>query len=342
LLRKQRLHILGQPNSTQLPIMEELGIGIAAAALSKFIAAPMSNIVTRKQTAAMLYPNAKAPSTASIYHDIMREKGVSGLWSGYRASLLLTLNPSITFLLYEYCKPHYMKHKGNMGKFDTFILAALCKAAATALTYPMNIVRIRTEMHDSTEEWETMYGHPKYGNEMKVCIDSVTDRYRSSSSSKYRVAVRQANGIVGLLAEIVKKEGISALYIGLAGSVAKGFAHHSRFTPKNRRESKLTKSSCQHPRKRKRPQIHHPTVLVRLGCLQPPHPPQHPSPHPGQSRSQNPRRRPCRRTRRRKGQAKARVSRSQRRRRHRPRCPRRRSRIKPRHRPDQRDRSPRL
>ncbi|KAI5794125.1 mitochondrial carrier domain-containing protein [Pyronema domesticum] len=227
LLRKQRLHILGQPNSTQLPIMEELGIGIAAAALSKFIAAPMSNIVTRKQTAAMLYPNAKAPSTARIYHDIMREKGVSGLWSGYRASLLLTLNPSITFLLYEYCKPHYMKHKGHMGKFDTFILAALCKAAATALTYPMNIVRIRKEMDDSTEEWETMYGHPKYGNEKKVCIDSVTDRYRSSSSSKYRVAVRQASGIVGLLAEIVKKEGISALYIGLAGSVAKGFAHHT-------------------------------------------------------------------------------------------------------------------
>jgi hypothetical protein len=224
------LHILGHRHqNAQLPIKEELGIGIAAAALSKFVSAPMSNIVTRKQTAAMLYPNAKTPSFLSIYHDIMREKGISGLWSGYKASLLLTLNPSITFLLYEAAKPHLMNYKGSMDKFDTFMLAALCKAAATTLTYPMNIIRIRSEMDEGSEEWEHMYEGPMGSSSKGIHIERERERFRSGMSSRYGKAMRKASGIIGLISEIVKREGISALYIGLGGSIAKGFFSHGRF-----------------------------------------------------------------------------------------------------------------
>lgn len=208
--------------------MEELGIGIAASALSKLVSTPFSNIVTRKQTAAMLYPGAKTPSFDDIYHDIMREKGITGFWSGYTASLLLTFNPSITFLLYEYAKPHMTAHKGgSLDKMDIFLLAALCKAAATTLTYPLNVIKIRSQMDDGGDEYDGILDSSASG--VKGIHVSRGRAAKNKIDTHYRRAVRRASGIVELLSEIVKREGITALYIGLGGTIAKGFISHGMF-----------------------------------------------------------------------------------------------------------------
>ncbi|KAA8897799.1 mitochondrial carrier domain-containing protein, partial [Sphaerosporella brunnea] len=223
-LRKQRLYILGHRTKTALPVMEELTLGIAAAALSGLASAPFSNIVTRKQTHAILYPGAKHPSFADIFHDIMREKGITGFWSGYAASLLLTFNPSITFLLYEAVKPHAVLHKGaDLDKFDIFMLAAACKAAATTLMYPLNIVRIRSQMEDGSEEWEGMI---EATTSTKGIHISKGKHHSKGSSSQYRRTIRQASGIVEMMSEIVKREGFGALYVGLGGTLFKGFFTH--------------------------------------------------------------------------------------------------------------------
>lgn len=204
--------------------MEELGLGVAASALSKFVAAPLSNVVTRKQTAAMLRPSEKTPSFGSIYRDIMREKGVGGFWSGYSASLLLNLNPSITFLLYEKLKPHVLEYRGSaLGRTDVFLLAALCKAAASTLTYPLNVIRIRSEMQEGTAEADAVV-HDRAGRS-----SSRGGGGERGTRSRYRKAVRQASGIVGLLSEIVRKEGIGALYVGLGGTLFKGLFTHGTF-----------------------------------------------------------------------------------------------------------------
>jgi hypothetical protein len=193
------------------------------------VSTPFSNIVTRKQTAAMLFPGAKPPSFSEIYHDIMREKGVTGFWSGYTASLLLTFNPSITFLLYEYAKPHIIEHKGgSLDKMDIFLLAALCKAAATALTYPMNVIRIRSQMDDGVDEWDGIMDSST--SNVKGVHVSRGRAARNKIDAHYRRAVRRASGIVDLLSEIVKREGISALYVGLGGTIAKGFLSHGIFS----------------------------------------------------------------------------------------------------------------
>lgn len=230
LLRKQRLSIMGAAHKGgPLPISEELGIGIAAAALSKLFSAPLSNIVTRKQTSAMLYPNAKPPSFVDIYQDIMREKGITGFWSGYSASLLLTLNPSITYIMYEMSKPHYVDFKGgSMNKFDTFFLAALCRAAATTLTYPMNVVRIRSQMEDGGDDLviEDTWEAPSTSRSGKS-VRAEKIHHKKQSDARYYRSLKQASGIVELISEIIRREGISALYVGLKGTLAKSFFSHS-------------------------------------------------------------------------------------------------------------------
>ncbi|KAH0122641.1 hypothetical protein KCU67_g17947, partial [Aureobasidium melanogenum] len=97
-----------------LPVFNELGVGIAAGALSKFVTTPIQQIVTRKQTAALIAARDKTstvpPGMASklsvkdIFLQIRSERGLGGFWAGYSASLILTLNPALTFLLQNLLK----------------------------------------------------------------------------------------------------------------------------------------------------------------------------------------------------------------------------------------------
>jgi hypothetical protein len=67
-------------------------VGALAGACSKFFTTPIANIVTRKQTAAMISARAGAKSTelsvSDIASTIRSEKGIQGFWSGYSASLV--------------------------------------------------------------------------------------------------------------------------------------------------------------------------------------------------------------------------------------------------------------
>lgn len=96
-LRQNRLQKRGIKTTT-LPVLDELAVGALAGACSKFFTTPISNIVTRKQTARMVSarsgPSHTKPSVQEIISQIQSGKGVQGFWSGYSASLVLTLNPS--------------------------------------------------------------------------------------------------------------------------------------------------------------------------------------------------------------------------------------------------------
>jgi hypothetical protein len=260
-LRKQRLHVLGHNKNVTLPVMEELTLGIAASALSGLVSTPFSNIVTRKQTHALLYPKGKRPSFADIYHDIMRDKGITGFWSGYAASLLLTFNPSITFLLYEFAKPHAVKLKrGRFSKLDMFLLVALCKAAATTLTFPLNTIRIRSQMDDGGDEWEGIIESSRVSK----------GKHGKGLDARYRRTLKRASGIIELITQIVKREGISALYIGLGGALFRGFfTHGSLYSRFFSQDHSLTKTCRRHHDDQATgPPFHPEAVLFRVGRLQ--------------------------------------------------------------------------
>ncbi|RPB02108.1 mitochondrial carrier [Choiromyces venosus 120613-1] len=203
-LRNKRMH---SRHAHKLPIIEEILIGIAASSAAKFISTPFSTIVTRKQTHALMYPHAKPPTITDIFHDVMREKGITGFWSGYSAGFLLTLNPTITYLLYEGLKRVAGGKQKRLKGGETFLLAAVSKAIATGITYPLAVAKSRTQIQ---------------GDEDDIAAADVNIIGKAIKKGLRR-KVKRANNVVHVLVDIFKQEGIAALYEGVMVEITRGF-----------------------------------------------------------------------------------------------------------------------
>ena len=200
-------------------MFDALSVGFLAGAFAKFFTTPISNIVTRKQTASMLSERstARSSSVGSIASRIHSEKGLQGFWSGYSASLVLTLNPSLTFLFYETLKRTILprSQRSNPPTQATFLLAAVSKALASSITYPFSLAKTRAQVSSKSVDDNDA--------EVKQSFEKVTDGQTSGT----RQGRRAARGTVfSTILHIARTEGLSALYEGLTGEVLKGFFSH--------------------------------------------------------------------------------------------------------------------
>jgi Mitochondrial carrier protein len=211
---------LRKTGTKRLPIHEELGVGMLAGAFSRLFTTPMGNIVTRKQTAAMIAAktgnsnNAPSTSVKAIAAQIREEKGIIGFWSGYSATLVLTLNPALTFLFHETLLRMTVRRerRNSPGPRTTFIIAALSKAIASCITYPFSLAKSRSQVSAKA---------PTPVKKVKISEgDSVEE-----TSRKAAVNIRQYT-VFEMLIRIAREEGFAALYQGLEGEVLKGFFSH--------------------------------------------------------------------------------------------------------------------
>ena len=208
---------------SHLPVIEELGVGFLGGAFSKFFTTPIANVVTRKQTAAMLAVRntreiqSNSPTVRAIIDEIKAEKGFQGLWSGYSASLILTLNPSITFFLFETFKRLLLprSQRSNPSTQATFILAALSKAIASTITYPFSLAKSRAQVSSTMVD--------DNDKEVKNTLEGATDR-KIDGTPRTRKAARTT--VFSTVLHIARNEGILALYEGLSAEVLKGFFSH--------------------------------------------------------------------------------------------------------------------
>ncbi|KAK0621444.1 mitochondrial carrier domain-containing protein [Bombardia bombarda] len=177
-----------------LSALEELAVGAVAGACAKAFTTPASNVVTRQQTG-----SSNGRSFGEIVADIRREKGLLGLWAGYSASLVLTLNPSTTFFLQQMLKRALVPREDwdAPGAQITFILAAVSKSVATTLTYPFQIAKARVQISSS----------------------SVEERKKNKGSIV-------GDTIFAMVFRIAKTEGVRALYDGIGGELLKAFFNH--------------------------------------------------------------------------------------------------------------------
>ena len=210
-------------SSKHLSVIDELSIGFIAGALAKVVTTPLSNVVTRKQIASMRAARSAKQteharmSARSISHQIYAEKGLQGFWSGYSASLVLTLNPSLTFFFYETFKRLILhkEQRAHPPPGATFFLAAISKAIATTITYPFSLAKARTQVSSKT---------------MDTDDSEVKDTFSKASNGKTggtfhsRKAARTI--VFGTIVHIAKTEGVNSLYEGLVGEVLKGFLSH--------------------------------------------------------------------------------------------------------------------
>ena len=183
-----------------------------AGAFSKFLTTPIANIVTRKQTSSMLTgrdpgKNTDQGSLRSIASQIQAEKGVQGFWSGYSASLVLTLNPSLTFFFFEAFKRTLLPRSQRQSPSPqaTFLLAAISKAMASTITYPFSLAKSRLQSSSGLNQRE--------GSTTVKLEDTFPPK--TAPSNVFTVILR-----------IAQTEDLSALYEGLEGEVMKGFFSH--------------------------------------------------------------------------------------------------------------------
>lgn len=280
-LRHQRLKQL-PPNTNTLPVLEELSVGILAGAISKFFTTPIANVVTRKQTAVLHAKEHqcdqkddpdrknrhgkwcahkhkhkfKKPTAVSIIQDIYEEHGASGFWAGYKPTLLLTLNPAITFLLYELLKKGLPKHqRGHQSKTQTFLLGALAKAVASTLTYPLAVVKTRSmiksrkrmelntkeKKHASTDssssDWNFNNSSSDSSSDSEDQSDAELKKFKSKYKKKYKRKYGKFKhgrgernvGMTAVAKEIYKTDGLKGFYVGLWAEVLKGFFANGTF-----------------------------------------------------------------------------------------------------------------
>lgn len=203
-----------------LGALEELAIGVAAGACSRALTAPIAHVVTRKQTASMVAGADERRGVGDIARGIKNEKGVKGLWAGFSASLILTLNPSITFFLQDFLRKKAVskQRSEHPGAFLTFLLAASSKAVASAITYPFQTAKARMQSGILEAEEE---------EDLIMLEDRDVDREVESKLKAARAARKAARrSIFGTLTYIARTEGVGSLYDGLQGELLKGFLGH--------------------------------------------------------------------------------------------------------------------
>lgn len=215
-VRQNRLN--ARDGGKSLPVLEEIGVGVVAGAFSKLFTTPLQQIVTRKQTAAMMKEDSATSippltNTADIAHEIYREKGLQGFWSGYSASLVLTLNPSITMLLHKVLLRLFVSRarRDNPGARITFLLAAISKALASTVTYPFSLAKTRAQV--SAQKPDALTGE----------TSEVDKSEKPPQSSAVRARQRT---VFSTILQIAQTEGLWALYQGLGAEVLKGFFSH--------------------------------------------------------------------------------------------------------------------
>ncbi len=130
---------------TQLSTSLELLLGALAGAFAQVFTIPVAVIATRQQ----LYEApaagqgkkqaARPPTFFETAHEIIDEDGVAGLWTGLKPGLVLTVNPAITYGVFERVKGVVLAAKSGDGRLTpgtAFLLGVLSKTLATVVTYP--------------------------------------------------------------------------------------------------------------------------------------------------------------------------------------------------------------
>ncbi|CAG8435593.1 3699_t:CDS:2 [Ambispora gerdemannii] len=112
----------------------ELFLGALAGALAQIFTIPVSVITTRQQTVSA----GERKDLSGTAKEIISEDGVTGLWKGLKPSLILCVNPAITYGAFERAKAIMLKRQGGeeLNPASAFWLGAFSKTVATVVTYP--------------------------------------------------------------------------------------------------------------------------------------------------------------------------------------------------------------
>ncbi|KAK7436995.1 hypothetical protein VKT23_006719 [Stygiomarasmius scandens] len=221
------------PKGSRLPPLStatELLLGAIAGALAQIFTIPVSVIATRQQVgrmgrkssskagsattsrAATPAPNQNSTSSEesdesflAVGREIIEEEGVTGLWLGLRPGLVLTVNPAITYGVYERVKSIVLLAKSgqNMSPWLSFIVGALSKTLATVVTYPYIMAKVRIQARSADAD------------------DAVEHHTDAPKAHQYHHDHSRHPGALDILKRVWQKEGFVGWYQGMQAQIIK-------------------------------------------------------------------------------------------------------------------------
>ncbi|CAK7894972.1 peroxisomal adenine nucleotide transporter 1 [[Candida] anglica] len=173
----------------------ELFLGALAAAISQLFTMPIGVITTQQQT------DKSQKSLIQLGQDILEQDGISGLWRGLRVSMVLCINPSITYGSYERLKQILYANKEFLGPLESFSIGVLAKSLATLATQPLIVSKAMLQKKSTLKKKNTsnnVEGDEEEDEDIK--FDTFTQA----------------------LAHLWKTEKVKGLYKGIAPQLLKG------------------------------------------------------------------------------------------------------------------------
>ncbi|KAH9819598.1 mitochondrial carrier domain-containing protein [Melampsora americana] len=191
-----------------LSIGTELGLGAISGAIAQIFTIPVSVIATRQQLETSKTESKSLMKTAT---EIIQEDGLTGLWRGLRPSLVLTVNPAITYGMFERLKVFFLGMDGKLTPGKAFLMGALSKTMATVVTYPyiMAKVRLQAKYDDDDEHHEEVHQTVEKG-------ESPSDRKFKDHKKKERY-----EGALDVLRKVASEKGLSGWYQGMQAQITK-------------------------------------------------------------------------------------------------------------------------
>ncbi|KAK6851637.1 peroxisomal adenine nucleotide transporter 1 [Apiospora arundinis] len=116
-----------------------LALGAVAGALAQLCTIPVAVVTTRQQTQAKTERKSFLETGREV---VEGEDGIFGLWRGLKASLVLVVNPAITYGAYERLKSGMFPTKTRLTPGEAFLLGAMSKALATIATQPLIVAKV--------------------------------------------------------------------------------------------------------------------------------------------------------------------------------------------------------
>eukprot|EP00889_Picochlorum_renovo_P008682 jgi/Picre1/35712/NNA_003172.t1 len=178
----------------ELQVGESLAIASLAGMANVLLTNPIWMVATRMQTYRSLDAKHKSigsPNALSVIKSIFSEYGLGGFWNGVGASLIMVINPTIQYALYEWLMSvrARISIRAKKRTIDTarpstlqvFLMSALAKAGATVLTYPMLTVKTRM-MSARKEDADIQYASVQDAVRQIFHKEGVAGYYRGMST----------------------------------------------------------------------------------------------------------------------------------------------------------------
>ncbi|KAI1327837.1 mitochondrial carrier [Xylariaceae sp. FL0255] len=162
----------------------ELLLGAVSGAIAQVFTIPVAVVTTRQQTQSKAERKGLIATAREV---VDGPDGPSGLWRGLKASLVLVVNPAITYGAYERLKTVMFPTKTRLTPGEAFLLGAMSKAIATLVTQPLIVA--------------------------KVGLQSKPPPQREGKPFK---------GFIEVMQFIVKHEGLMSLFKGIGPQLMKG------------------------------------------------------------------------------------------------------------------------